>query len=139
MESLSLFYFRYIHVSVFHPHFSDRALGFTGFRYVVCTHYYAHRQTFVFKAVPTLEGSLTTSFAAVINAMDSSREFFPSFNALADNLNASPIPWLVMAKRFPQNIVCYSFCIEGDRSFLPISAISLIRLYLQIRSSLYPN
>nr|DAZ52686.1 MAG TPA: hypothetical protein [Caudoviricetes sp.] len=41
MESLSLFYFRYIHTSLFHPYCSDRALGFTGFRCV-------HLRTFLY-------------------------------------------------------------------------------------------
>nr|DAG68614.1 MAG TPA: hypothetical protein [Caudoviricetes sp.] len=30
-----MFYFRYFHASMFHPHCSDRALGFTGFRCVL--------------------------------------------------------------------------------------------------------
>ena len=32
------------------------------------------------------------NIAAVIRAIDSSREFLPSFKALAESLNASPIP-----------------------------------------------
>nr|DAZ67236.1 MAG TPA: hypothetical protein [Caudoviricetes sp.] len=36
-----MFYFRYIHISMFHPYCSDRALGFTGFRCVLlCTFLY---------------------------------------------------------------------------------------------------
>ena len=47
IESLLLFYFRYIHTSLFHPHCSNRALGFTGFRYVK-SGIFLYRQTILF-------------------------------------------------------------------------------------------
>ena len=50
IESLSLFYFRYIHASIFHPHCSDKALGFTGFRCILYAHFCTHVQFFVCKA-----------------------------------------------------------------------------------------
>ena len=44
MASLSLFYFRYIHTSIFHPYCSNKALGCTGFRSVPYAHFCTMRQ-----------------------------------------------------------------------------------------------
>ena len=54
----------------------------------------------VFKAVPTVFGFWTIVFAAVVNAMVSSNVLPAAAIALAETCNASPMPFVVIAKLF---------------------------------------
>jgi len=54
----------------------------------------------VFKALPTDSGFWVTIFAAVINAIVSSKELFATLILEDERFNASPNPSVVMAKLF---------------------------------------
>lgn len=78
-------------------------MAFNRYSYLLTAYHYAAGRIIP----PTLSGFCTIAFAAVANAMLSSRVFPAPCNAEAERLRASPMPVDEIAKRFELGITNY--------------------------------